>query len=127
MSAAPLCWSCASPRSSMADRPHVALVVHRRGRIVPAGCHTLLQRDGDIGGDEAVGVATEQRHLSDQTRADERVARRRHQTDDLDLGREVVVHVGVLEFVLKVRDGTETSHNGRGAKGMSVLYGQTGK
>src|SRR5215217_7356663 len=73
MSAAPLCWSCASPRSSMADRPHVALVVHRRGRIVPAGCHTLLQRDGDIVGDEAVDVATEQRHLSDQTRANERV------------------------------------------------------
>src|SRR5215217_9568408 len=76
---------------------------------------------------ESVDVPTRRRDFPDQARTDKRMTGGGHQADDLDLRREVGVHVGEFELVLEVRDGPQPAHNTPRPPGAGVLYGEAGE
>src|SRR5690242_2846900 len=52
----------------------------------------LLQGVGDVGGDDAIEIASKERNLFEQRRADEEIAQVRDNHQRLDLRRELAVH-----------------------------------
>ncbi len=58
----------------------------------------LLERGGDGGGDDAIQIAIETRHLFEQRGADEQIAQVGDNHQRLDLWRELAIHERLLKF-----------------------------
>src|SRR5215471_14775929 len=95
----------------------------RRSR--PGGLTELALKLGEnVPGHQTLDAASQGGHLAHQPRRNVEVVLSGHHEDGLDFGSELAIHVGHLEFVLEVRDGSQAAEDDADALAACVLNEQ---